>query len=56
MIKRLEEIEDIMKGLSVLQYYIKFSSNKLGLHDINKACDLSFVNYLMCYGILITKG
>ncbi|MGF9872894.1 SMEK domain-containing protein [Bacillus tropicus] len=42
MIKRLEEIEDIMKGLSVLQYYIKFSSNKLGLHDINKACEPFF--------------
>lgn len=39
MIRRLEEIEDIMKGLSLLQYYIKFSSNKLGLHDINKACE-----------------
>ncbi|WJE22424.1 SMEK domain-containing protein [Bacillus cereus] len=39
MIKRLEEIEDIMKGLSVLQYYIKFSSNKLRLHNINKACE-----------------
>ncbi|HDX9652522.1 TPA: SMEK domain-containing protein [Bacillus wiedmannii] len=42
MIRRLEEIEDIMKGLSLLQYYIKFSSNKLGLHDINKACEPFF--------------
>ncbi|MCC1487703.1 SMEK domain-containing protein [Bacillus tropicus] len=42
MIKRLEEIEGIMKGLSLLQYYIKFSSNKLGLHDINKACEPFF--------------
>lgn len=42
MIRRLEEIEDIMKGISLLQYYIKFSSNKLGLHDINKACEPFF--------------
>ncbi|MEG9298045.1 SMEK domain-containing protein [Mangrovibacillus sp. Mu-81] len=42
MIRRLEEIEDIMKGLSLLQYYIKFSSNKLGLYDINKACEPFF--------------
>ncbi|MBD8522745.1 SMEK domain-containing protein [Lysinibacillus fusiformis] len=42
MIKRHEQIEEIMKGLSLLQYYIKFSSNKLGLHDINKACEQFF--------------
>lgn len=42
MIKRHEEMEEIMKGLSLLQYYIKFSSNKLGLHDINKVCEPFF--------------
>ncbi|RHB46807.1 SMEK domain-containing protein [Exiguobacterium sp. AM39-5BH] len=42
MIKRLEYVEEIMKRLSLLQYYIKFSSNKLGLHNINKACEPFF--------------
>ncbi|MGG3294374.1 SMEK domain-containing protein [Bacillus subtilis] len=42
MIRRLEEIEDIMKGLSLLQYYIRFSSAKLGLYNINKACEQFF--------------
>ncbi|MDA2549583.1 SMEK domain-containing protein [Bacillus cereus] len=42
MLKRKDEIEDIIKSLSLLQYYIKFSSNKLGLHDINKTCEAFF--------------
>ncbi|MCM3443996.1 MULTISPECIES: SMEK domain-containing protein [Metabacillus] len=42
MIKRLKQIEEIMEGLSLLQYYVKFSSNKLGLHDINKVCEPFF--------------
>lgn len=33
-----------MKGLSLLQYYLKFSSNKLGLHNINKACEQFFAD------------
>lgn len=31
-----------MKGLSLLQYYVKFSSNKLGMHSINKLCEPFF--------------
>ncbi|WP_242310169.1 SMEK domain-containing protein [Bacillus cereus group sp. BfR-BA-01524] len=42
MLKRKDEIEDIIKSLSLLQYYVKFSSNKLGLHDINKTCEAFF--------------
>ncbi|MGN4457417.1 SMEK domain-containing protein [Bacillus cereus group sp. MYBK57-1] len=42
MLKRKDQIEDIIKSLSLLQYYIKFSSNKLGLHDINKTCEAFF--------------
>jgi len=42
LLKRKDYIEDIIEGLSVLQYYIKFSSNKLGLYDINKVCEPFF--------------
>ncbi|KMP82541.1 SMEK domain-containing protein [Bacillus pacificus] len=42
MLKRKDQIEDIIKSLSLLQYYVKFSSNKLGLHDINKTCEAFF--------------
>ncbi|MFD2881073.1 SMEK domain-containing protein [Paenibacillus rhizoplanae] len=35
----MKDLEDIMKGLSLLQYYVRFSSNKLGLHSINKLCE-----------------
>lgn len=42
MIRRGEQMNEIIKGLSLLQYYIKFSSNKLGLHDINKVCEPFF--------------
>jgi len=40
--KRQKELDDIMKGLSLLQYYIKFSSNKLGIHTTNKQCESFF--------------
>jgi|GEM_PF-1944318 len=44
VIKRKKELEDIMKGLSLLQYYIKFSSKTLGFYDINKVCEGFFKN------------
>ncbi|MFC6648335.1 SMEK domain-containing protein [Paenibacillus rhizoplanae] len=40
--QRMKDLEDIMKGLSLLQYYVRFSSNKLGLHSINKLCEPFF--------------
>ncbi|MET1174423.1 SMEK domain-containing protein [Paenibacillus amylolyticus] len=35
-----------MKGLSLLQYYIKFSSNKLRNHSINEQCQAFFAGLL----------
>ncbi len=46
MIRRQDEMDGILKGLSLLQVYIKFSSNQLGLHNINKACEPFFCELL----------
>ncbi|SEB27705.1 SMEK domain-containing protein [Paenibacillus sp. 276b] len=45
-LRRMEDLNDIMKGLSLLQYYIKFSSNKLRNHSINEQCETFFAGLL----------
>lgn len=51
-IKRQQDIEGIMNSLSLLRYYIKFSSNKLGLHNINKMCEPLFADFFnIMYGL-----
>ncbi len=48
-----------MKGLSLLQYYIKFSSNKLGWHHVNKVCEPFFAelfNIIFNLNLKILKG
>ncbi|WP_246431737.1 SMEK domain-containing protein [Paenibacillus endophyticus] len=48
---RQKELDDIMKGLSLLQYYIKFSSNKLDIHTTNKQCESFFAGlFNLMYG------
>ncbi|PFR62211.1 hypothetical protein CN936_28275 [Bacillus cereus] len=42
MIKRKDEMDEVIKGLSTLQFYLRYSSNKLGLQDINKMCEPFF--------------
>ncbi|PLR70535.1 SMEK domain-containing protein [Bacillus sp. UMB0728] len=46
MLKRYEDLHDIIKGLSLLNYYVKFSSNKLGQHTINKVSETFFCEML----------
>ncbi|GKX66879.1 SMEK domain-containing protein [Inconstantimicrobium mannanitabidum] len=41
MIKRSKKVEEIIKGLALLQYYIKFN-NKLSKYDVNKDCEYFF--------------
>ncbi|WP_219375169.1 SMEK domain-containing protein [Bacillus mycoides] len=42
MLKRKDEMDEVIKGLSTLQFYLRYSSNKLGLQDINKMCEPFF--------------
>ena len=42
MIQKSEDLKKIMENLSILIFYIKFSSEKLGLHDINKSSESFF--------------
>jgi len=42
MMHRKKHLEDIMANLSILNYYVKFSSKKLGLYDVNIHCEQFF--------------
>ncbi|HDR7625133.1 TPA: SMEK domain-containing protein [Bacillus mycoides] len=53
MLKRKDKMDDVIKGLSLLQFYLRYSSNKLGLHDINKMCEPFFCEL---FNILWNKG
>ncbi|MDL2419358.1 SMEK domain-containing protein (plasmid) [Bacillus tropicus] len=53
MLKRKDEMDDVIKGLSLLQFYLRYSSNRLGLHDINKVCEPFFCEL---FNILWNKG
>lgn len=53
MLKRKDEMDDVIKGLSLLQFYLRYSSNRLGLHDINKVCEPFFCEL---FNILWDKG